>query len=245
MLENGKTTKKKKRLNYKWVLLFSCALLVCMVATFSITLAYFGGSSEKMTMSLFIKSPLYIGKTASQSKIDMDGYMVPGVNVEPVCQLTVMSGNEGTFVAESVTNGVVRLDIDFTGDMASFLSTEGTYVDVYKTATTAGMTDANKVARLVRHSTDGYWYMIADKTATTISNSTLLYEVPLSSNSGVVTLMFKLNFTVSTSFTNDKGGKQATATINYKAVQSEYYAGTTTRKTLTYENMLSVFTGSV
>lgn len=238
---NGKPTEQKRRVSIKWVLLFSCALLICMVITFSMTLAYFGGSSDTMTMSMYLKSPLYIGKETTQSKLDLADYMIPGVNLLPTCELTVMSGNEGTFVAEAVTNAVVRLDVQFTGDMASYLSTGTTYADVYKTATVNGMTDANRVARLVKHSTDGYWYMVADTSATSVANSTLLYEVPLSSNNGVVTLMFSLQFNVSEKFTNDKGGKQATASVNFKAVQSEYYAGTTTRKTLTYENMLPVF----
>ena len=62
MLENGNTTKQKKRLSLKWVLLFSCALLITMVITFSITLPYLGGSSDQMSASLYLKSPLYVGK---------------------------------------------------------------------------------------------------------------------------------------------------------------------------------------
>lgn len=241
MLENGNTTKQKKRLSLKWVLLFSCALLITMVITFSITLAYLGGSSDKMSASLYLKSPLYVGKETSQTNISMDKYMIPGVNVIPTCELTLMSGNGEDFNKDATTDALVRAKVTFTGNMGKYLSEGVTYADVYKTATASGMIDSNKVCRIVKHPSDGYWYFVNDKTATTIADSTLLYEVPLSSNGGELTVMFKLSFAVSTSFTNADGGKTATATIEFKAIQSLFYNGGETALAKTYANAKTVF----
>jgi len=241
MQENGKPTKQKKRLNLKLVLLFSCALLVCMVITFSITLAYFGGSSDTMSASLYLKSPLYIDKTATKTNIDLAQYMIPGVNVLPTCELTLMSGTELTdFKSDAVTNALVRAKVSFSGDMASYLSIGVAYADVYKTATASGMTDANKVARLVKHS-DNYWYIVADTSATSVTDSSLMYVVPLSTNSGTASLMFKLQFNVATTFTNDKGGKTATATVEFKAIQADFYSGSETALAKTIANAKTIF----
>lgn len=242
MLENGKQTKQKKRLNLKLVLLFSCALLVCMVITFSITLAYFGGSSDSMSATLYLKAPLEIGKETSQSKLDLTQYMIPGVNVKPTCEITLMSGTHlANFDKNAVTNGLLRAQITFGGAMASYLSEGVTYTDVYRTASVSGMTEANLVARLVKHS-DNYWYLVDSTTATTITDQSLLYEVPLSDTSnGTLTLMFYLQFNVSTTFTNEKGGQQATATVAFKAIQSEYYNGTNTALAKTIANYKKVF----
>ncbi len=245
MQENGKPTKQKKRLNLKLVLLFSCALLVCMVITFSITLAYFGGSSDSMSASLYLKSPLYIDDDATKTNISLDKYMIPGVNILPTCELSLKSGTELTnYNPEAVTNALVRLKVDFAGDMASYLSVGVAYADVYKTATASGMTDANKVARLVKHS-DNYWYVVADTSATSVTASSLMYVVPLSTNSGTASLMFKLQFNVATTFANDKGGKTATATIEFKAIQADFYEGSSTPLDKTIANAKKIFDSEV
>lgn len=241
MLENGNISKQKKRLNLKWVLLFSCALLITMVITFSITLAYFGGNSEQMSASLYFKSPLYVDKAETKTSISMAKYMVPGVNVIPTCELTLYSGNGDNFNKDATTDALVRLKVTFSGDMGEYLSEGITYADVYKTATASGMIDSNKVCRVVKHPTDGYWYFVNDTTATTVNNTTVLYEVPLSSNGGELTMMFKLSFSVASTFTNADGGKTATATVEFKAIQSLFYSGGETPLEKTYANAKTVF----
>lgn len=234
MLKNGKTTKKAKHLNLKWVCLFSCALIVCMVATFSITMAYFGGSSDSMNASLMIKNIVEVGKTAAQSSVSMDSYMIPGVNILPVCKVTVMSSvkdSSGKVDKNLITNALLRVKVSFSGDMATYLSDSGTdvYFDVYNTATASGLTDSgNIIGRLLKDGTSGYWYLVSDKTATSLSAKSELKELKLTenvnaNNYGAVTLMFKMKFMVSSEFTNDSANKTAIATVTFEAVQSEYY----------------------
>jgi len=244
----GKKTKQIGRLNAKPVLFFSCALFLVMMLTCGITMAYFGGMADGLSSSLTIKSGIVFDKSATDSqKVEiLSEYLVPGTSLDALCVVTIASKATANF-QQTAVNGLFRADFAFSGDMKDFVSISSTSADVYMGNSESDMIEDNKVAKIVK-SDDGYWYMVADTTATTIQDDTMLYEVDCKT-SGKSTLVFKVSVDVAnlsstdgtTQFVNSHFGKSANLDANFKVVQSEFYKDSTTPLPVNYKNALEVF----
>lgn len=248
-MKKGKNTKQIGRLNAKPVLFFSCALFMVMMLTCGITMAYFGGFTGGLNGSFTLKSGIVFDTTGSDSqKLEIQSdYLVPGTTIDTLCVVTI-SSKATTNYENTAVNGLFRAGFTFSGDMKDFINISATVVDVYLGSTTAHMIDSNKVARLIK-ANDGYWYLVADTTATAIQDSTMLYEVDLKTT-GKASLIFEVPVEVvnlstadnTTQFVNSHFGKAASFDANFKVVQSEFYKDTVTPLPTTYKNALEVFT---
>jgi len=93
---------KKKHFSARWVLIFACALILCVMVTFSMTMAYFGGVSNGLKAEFQLKSGINLkGKSGSDyQKMTIDGgYMIPGTTISSFCLVTIESGidKDGNF----------------------------------------------------------------------------------------------------------------------------------------------------
>ena len=249
-MENKQNKQKKiGRLNARWVLVFSCALLLCIMITFGATMAYYGGMSGGLTGEFILKSGIEFKENVTGNDFQMveidSEYIVPGTVINPLCLVTITSGTSNH--QQTAVNGLLRASFSTTGDMKDFVSISDAVVEIYFGNSEGVMVDANKVARLIK-APDGYWYAVKDTTATSITNSTLLYEIPCTSNSGVVSLIFKMSVDVNnlstdgeTEFVNDYLGKTATFTANFTVIQAEFYGASATPLDQTYANAKPIF----
>ena len=236
------------RLNAKWVLLFSCALFMTIMITFGITMAYFGGRSNGLTGQFTLKSGIVFDKSATDNqKLEIQSeYLVPGTSIDTLCVITISSKATENY-GQLAVNGLFRAGFSFSGDMKDFVALNTGVVDVYSGATEVDMIDANKVARLIL-AADGYWYMVDGTTATTVEDSTLLYDIPCK-DSGRVSLVFKMPIQVNNvssvdsniQFVNAHFGKKVSLDANFKVIQSEFYKDTATPLEKNYKNALEVF----
>jgi len=254
-MENKENKQKKiGRLNARWVLVFSCALILCVMITFGFTMAYYGGKSNGLTGQFTLKSGIEFKENVTGTdyqKVDIGSdYMVPGTVLNPFCLVTVTSGI-ADFLNTSV-NGLLRASFSTDGDMKDFVTVQDGVYDVYMGSTQADMTDTNHIGRLIK-AEDGYYYLVKDKTATTITNDTLLYEIPCKSYSGQVSLVFNMTINInnassadsSVEFENSHMGKTASFVGSFQVIQAEFYdaefEGGLNPMDQTYENAKPLF----
>ena len=158
--------------------------------------------------------------------------LVPGTTINSNCLITITSGTAD--VANTSVNGLLRVNFSLTGDMANFISlnySDDNPIYVYKCSTSDGMTDTNKVARLIK-AEDGNFYLVGTD-VTSIQLNTTLYEIPCKANNGEVSLMFDLSFAVNnlstdgeTIFENGFSGKTVEFKADFIVIQSEFYDST-------------------
>ena len=257
-MENmGKGKQRNNRLNVRFVLLFSVALMLVVMVTFGMTLSYFGGKSQGYTADFILKAGVHFKENTQGTdyqKLTFDSdVLVPGTVINSSCLMTITSGTAD--VANTTVNGLLRVAFTLTGDMANFVtlnysSTEPIYV--YKGTTSADMTEANKVARLVQANVDGdtHYYLVGTG-VTTISQNTTLYEIPCKTNNGEISYVFDLSFTVSnvsnvdgtTIFDNGFSGNTVEFKADFMVIQSEFYDSTQGLNPLaqTYRNAKPIF----
>lgn len=254
-MENKNNTRKKiGRLDARWVLILSCALILCVVVTFGVTMAYFGGHSTGLTGQFTLKSGIEFKENVAGTdyqKIDIGSdYMVPGTVLNPFCLVTVTSGT-ADFLNTAV-NGLLRAKFSTDGDMKNFVDVKDGVYDVYMGSTKADMIDSKLVGRMIK-AEDGYYYLVKDTTATTINNDTLLYEIPCKSYSGQVSLVFNMALTINNTssansnlvFDNSYQGKTASFVGDFQVIQAEFYdpefQGGLNPLDQTYENAKQIF----
>ena len=256
MENNRAQNTKKKHFNARWVLVFSCVIMLSVMITFGMTMAYFGGRSNGLSGEFQLKAGITLKDKSGTDyqKLIIDGdYMVPGTTLTSLCLVTVTSGvsDMGVFNEDVAVNGLMRVQFAVSGDMQGFVSVSDNVYNVYKGTSQSAMTDDNLVCKLIKHATDGYWYFV-DKDATAVNDSTMLYDIPCLTNGGVVSLVFNVEMTVSNTssaasgveFTHDNTtGKTAQFSASYKVIQSEFYTAEHGKDPLdqNYENAVSVF----
>ncbi len=251
-MERKNKLQSNRRANARYVLVLSCVLVLAVVLTFGITLSYFGGNSKGYSVDFVLKAGIQFKANESGSdyqSLTFDSeYLVPGTTLNSTCKLTVSSLSSDTSIPS--VNGLLRANFSLDGDMANFIElnySESDPIYVYLGTTAESMTEANKVARLVKaQDEDSYFYLVGTD-STEITNNTLLYEIPCTSNNGEVGLIFNLSFTVlneygSKLFNNDYATKKAQLNANFTVIQSEFYsAGNPTPLPQTYRNAKAVF----
>lgn len=248
---NGK--KRNSRLNARFVLLFSVALMLVVMCTFGMTMAYFGGKSRSYTANFILKAGINFKENVSgtdyQKLTFSSDVLIPGTSINSNCLITITSGTAD--VANTSIDGLLRVGFSFTGNMAGFVSlnySDAHPIYVYKGTTASDMTEANKVARLVQaEGADTYYYLVATS-VTSIEDTTELYEIPCTTNNGEVSLIFDLSFSVNNVstdggviFDHNQSGKTAEFTADFAVIQSDFYTTSTTPLEKTYENAKPIF----
>ena len=253
MEKMGKGKQSNSRLNVRFVLFFSVALMLVVMLTFGMTMAYFGGKSKGYTADFILKAGIHFEENAKGTdyqKLTFDSdVLVPGTTINSNCLMTITSGTAD--VTNTSVNGLLRVAFTLTGDMAEFVSLNTSNpIYVYKCATVDGMTEANKVARLVQAPGDDKNFYLVGTAVTSIVQSTTLYEIPCKTNSGEVSLMFDLSFTVNnlstdgeTIFDNNFSGDKVEFKASFIVIQSEFYDSTQGDDPLpkTYGNAKGIF----
>lgn len=253
-MERKNKKQSNRRANARYVLVLSCVLVLAVVLTFGVTMSYFGGKSEGYSVDFVLKAGIQFKANESGSdyqSLTFDSeYLVPGTTLNSTCKLTISSLSSDASVPS--VNGLLRASFLLNGEMANFIElnySESNPIYVYIGSTAESMTEANKVARLIRASGDDSYFYLVNVGATEITNNTLLYEIPCVANSGEVGLIFNLPFTVlnesssgSAIFNNSYSGKNATFNAEFTVIQSEFYeAGNPTALPQTYRNAKTVF----
>ena len=223
----------------KWasILTIATSLILCMIATFSLTLAFFGGNSTASLGTITLKTGVKVG--ASVTATDNTTKVVPGQQVEINATGTVEPySSEGT-----VTSALLRVKFEVGGTM--------TVTPVFDTAQsiTLKTADGDKTGYWVNGG-DGYYYLCSTTANATVGNTTLLRFTPVNTttDSNKTKAVLAGDFQVPTTLTNADSGKDLTVSATFEVVQGEIYVGTSStpltdaQLTIANTNVQSVFT---
>ena len=201
----------------KWasILTIATSLILCIVATFSLTLAFFGGNSTANLGTITLKTGVKVG--ASVTATDNTTKVVPGQQIEINATGTVEPySSEGT-----VTSALLRVKFEVGGTM--------TVTPVFDTATgiTLKTADGDKTGYWVNGG-DGYYYLCSTTANATVGNTTLLRFTPVNTttDSAKTKAVLAGDFQVPTNFTNTDSGKHLLVSATFEVIQGEIYAGT-------------------
>ena len=223
----------------KWasILTIATSLILCIIATFSLTLAFFGGNSTASLGTITLKTGVKVG--ASVTATDNTTKVVPGQQIEINATGTVEPySSEGT-----VTSALLRVKFEVGGTM--------TVTPVFDTAEsiTLKTADGDKTGYWVNGG-DGYYYLCSTTANATVGNTTLLRFVPVNTttDSAKTKAVLAGDFQVPTTLTNADSGKDLTVSATFEVIQGEIYAGTSSapltdaQLTIANTNVQSVFT---
>lgn len=238
-MDKKKQKKRKKRIIS--VAVIATAFLLCIMATFGVTMAYFGGKSREDSATMTLKTALWVnskGLTSFSGK-----YVSPSQALTQSCEVSVKSSNQSTGTAvtgDAASDALLRATIAWNlGGIAATGSSTVTSFDV-----TVGSTVAAKLMKwTTENGGDNNWYLV-DKSATSISGTTNMYTIKTSA--GEQKLKYNLTLTVPSSIGNDdvKGSatsKTITVTIQYSVVQADFYNGGTSAVAKTVTNAKEIF----
>ena len=222
----------------KWasILTIATSLILCMIATFSLTLAFFGGNSTASLGTITLKTGVKVG--ASVTATDNTTKVVPGQQIEINATGTVEPySSEGT-----VTSALLRVKFEVGGTM--------TVTPVFDTTTgiTLKTADGDKTGYWVNGG-DGYYYLCSTTANATVGNTTLLRFVPVNTttDSAKTKAVLAGDFQVPTTLTNADSGKDLTVSATFEVIQGEIYVGTSStpltdaQLTIANTNVQSVF----
>ena len=222
----------------KWasILTIATSLILCMIATFSLTLAFFGGNSTASLGTITLKTGVKVG--ASVTATDNTTKVVPGQQIEINATGTVEPySSEGT-----VTSALLRVKFEVGGTM--------TVTPVFDTAQsiTLKTADGDKTGYWV-NGDDGYYYLCSTTANATVGNTTLLRFTPVNTttDSNKTKAVLAGDFQVPTTLTNADSGKDLTVSATFEVIQGEIYVGTSStpltdaQLTIANTNVQSVF----
>ena len=135
-----------KKKNWAKLLTIAISLILCIVSTFGLTLAFFGGNASANLSTITLKTGIEIG-AAIKSSVG-EAKVVPGQPVKIEATGTLKVTDKGTPTSANAVDGVVRAKLtvgDELGDVT--ISGEGDYW-------TAGG--------------DGYYYLVTEENGTTL-----------------------------------------------------------------------------
>ena len=222
----------------KWasILTIAISLILCIVATFGVTLAFFGGNSTASLGTITLKTGVKVG--ASVTATDNTTKVVPGQQIEINATGTVEPySSEGT-----VTSALLRVKFEVGGTM--------TVTPVFDTAQsiTLKTADGDKTGYWVNGG-DGYYYLCSTTANATVGNTTLLRFTPVNTttDSAKTKAVLAGDFQVPTTLTNADSGKDLTVSATFEVIQGEIYVGTSStpltdaQLTIANTNVQSVF----
>ena len=201
----------------KWasILTIATSLILCIVATFSLTLAFFGGNSTASLGTITLKTGVKVG--ASVTATDNTTKVVPGQQIEINATGTVEPySSEGT-----VTSALLRVKFEVGGTMTVTPEFDTTTGITLKTA------DGDKTGYWVNGG-DGYYYLCSTTANATVGNTILLRFTPVNTttDSAKTKAVLAGDFQVPTTLTNADSGKDLTVSATFEVVQGEIYVGT-------------------
>ena len=239
-MDKKKQKKRKKRIIS--VAVIATAFLLCIMATFGVTMAYFGGKSREDSATMTLKTALWVnskGLTSFSGK-----HVSPSQALTQTCEVSVKSSNQSTGTAvtgDAASDALLRATITWNlGGIAATGSSTVTSFDV-----TVGSTAA--AAKLMKWSSgtdaDNNWYLV-DKATTTMSGDATMYTIKTSA--GEQKLKYNLTLTVPSSIGNDDVKDSATSkeikvTIQYSVVQADFYNSGTSAVAKTVKNAKAIF----
>ena len=212
-----KNKKNKKKIIS--IVALAASFVLCIGATFGVTLAYFGGSAKADLTAITLKTGVTVGAAASSTV--SNNLVVPGQPVDITCTATINPYSGAGATAADAVPGLLRAKFT-TGGTASVTAT----IDTAVVTTSGGQT-----GYWVYNSTDQYYYF-----CTTAAGKQLQ---PITATSQQTVEMLG-SFTVPTEFDNDDSGKTFTATVIFEVAQGELYNGATKIEgaTLVYDNTI-------
>jgi len=239
-MDKKKQKKRKKRVIS--VAVIATAFLLCIMATFGVTMAYFGGKSNQDSATMTLKTALWVNSKGLSSFSGK--YVSPSQALTQACEVSVKSSNQSTGTAvtgDAASDALLRATITWDlGGIAATGSSSASSFDV-----TVGSTAA--AAKLMKWTSgtgaDNNWYLV-DKSTTTMSGDATMYTIKCSS--GAQTLKYNLTVTVPNSIKNSDVSSSATSktikvTIQYSVVQADFYNSTTSAVAKTVTNAKAIF----
>lgn len=241
-MDKKKMRKRKKRIIS--VAVVTTAFLVCILATFGVTMAYFGGVSGANSATMTLKTAVWVNASATTSATS--GYVSPSQAIERKCVVKVKSSNtsSGTAITDANKGSNSLLRAVITWNVGSGITIDGSSVTSYDV--TLG-TSTTVVAKLMKWSSgtdaDNNWYLV-DKSTTTVSSSSTMYTI--NSASGEQTLNFTMKLVIPDTITNatvsgSETSKTITVSVTYNVIQADFYGGTATALAKTVGNAKAIF----
>ena len=133
----------------KWasILTIATSLVLCIISTFGITLAFFGGNASANLSTITLKTGIEIG-AAIESSVG-SAKVVPGQPVKITATGTVSATELGSADANNAVDGVVRAKFNVGNELGE-VTIDGNNTDFW--------TDGN----------DGYYYLVTAENGTTL-----------------------------------------------------------------------------
>lgn len=210
-----KMKNKKNKKKVLSIVALAATFVLCIGATFGITLAYFGGNATGSITDITLKTGVTVG-AAARSSVD-NNLVVPGQPVNITCTATIEPYEGGTANSTNAVPGLLRAKFTTGGDMS-----------VTATISAEKVTATNGEGYWVDGG-DGYHYFCTSASGKQLValSATAANEVTMSGS-----------FTVPTSLDNDDSGQTFTASVVFEVAQGELWNGATQLQAtdLTYDN---------
>ena len=224
-MEKKKLNKRKKRVIS--IAVIATAFVICIMATFGVTMAYFGGTSGAAKGEMTLKSAVWVNGSSLSS---FSGYVLPSQLKTQACTVKVKSAATSTGAAlkdASATSALLRATITIT--------TSGGASSIDNSVASFPVSVAGTTAYLVKYTDNNYYLMTADATTGN------MYVVDTSK--GEVTLNYTISIVIPASIKNADvaGGGKITVTVQYNVIQSDFYGGTATAQAKTIANAKAIF----
>jgi len=242
--------KRKKRIRILKSLVLVCAFVIAIGATFGMTMAYFGGSSNAQTGTMTLKTGVWVNATDISTSLET--YVVPSQIVSPTCEVKVKSSkySDGVANTTSGSNALLRAKITLAQVVEDG---EESTITLDELPAVFEVTVGEDTAYLTKHHTDGYYYLMENnlitldegtgKNETSLTTSETASELMyvINSSGGEVTLSYKLSIQIPVDLDNTFGGEQIELTITYDVIQADFYATSSTAVTKTVDNADDIF----
>lgn len=212
---------KKNKKKILSIVALAASFVLCIGATFGITLAYFGGNASAKMTAITLKTGVTVGAAATATATN--NLVVPGQPVTINCTATISPYSAGA--ASNAVPGLLR---------AKFVTNpaeEGkTAMNVTATIGTAKVTTSA--------GQEGYWVKDGDYYyfCTSASGKQLVSLTATEEQ----TIAMTGSFTVPTTLDNTNGGETFSATVIFEVAQGELYNGADliSGASLTYDNSI-------
>ncbi len=187
------------------------ALILCMGATFGITMAFFGGNSTAELANITLKTGVKVGASAVTNA--SNNLLVPG---QPVT-VTATAKVEPYATTGTVVPALLRAKINLNGDDAVKLT-------VSPESVTVGSGSSSQTGYWVENTEDGYFYLCTSEAKSPVGTTQLLKFTPPAAG---VNINLKGTFKVPFEYQNDSSGKAFTSKAIFEVAQGELYNGGT------------------
>lgn len=208
---------KKNKKKILSIVALAASFVLCIGATFGITLAYFGGNATASMTAITLKTGVTVGAAASATATN--NLVVPGQPVTINCTATISPYSGTGATAANAVPGLLRAKFTTGG-----------------TASVTAAIAATKVTTSVSNQ-EGYWVDGGDDYYYFCTSASGKQLVAITATAEQ-TVTMSGSFTVPPEYDNDDSGKTFTATVIFEVAQGELWNGSTQLQAtdLTYDN---------